>query len=538
MITLLGAAACSYPHGRTPEGDAGVDAPPVTTLVYFTTLTSNVTQLRPGRYGIEVTATLRNDLDVEISRVGAALTFDGRGAQFRFRDVDRRDGVTALQPATIPAGGEATYRFTVDALASLTAADVTINASATFLASSTAMSATPAAKPLALPYTGINGPIVVTVAQDESDGDSQLSFREALEAAGNASGPDIIRFDPAVFPPGTVVTLSADLGALPVIATNLVIDGGGVILAVDSAWEASEGRYGLHISGGTVVVANLTFRDFAFGYRNEMITTPAGNCGASNAQLAGGAIYVDGGTLILDGNRFEDPDVAERNCFAASVRLHGGTGHRIVNNLWTDQVMDSVFVAAQTFEVSDNVMIAPINTDRADEGIYIASQGGTDLWIVGNLILDQEYNAVVANGSDGGTLYIVNNTFARNGRVALGAVRRSGSRAITLRNNLYVANNPAAVQADNNGIGLDFAFETTSSNSLCGGTCASATIDNASMGMPADPGVMDVVGSSRAAFTPIPSSPLIDSGTPFVDRNGGMPGLSSGNGTDRGAVEL
>ena len=58
------------------------------------------------------------------------------------------------------------------------------------------------------------------------------------------------------------------------------------------------------------------------------------------------------------------------------------------------------------------------------------------------------------------------------------------------------------------------------------------------MGMTADPGVMDLVGSSRAAFTPIPSSPLIDSGTPFVDRNGGMPGLSSGNGTDRGAIEL
>lgn len=536
MITLLGIGACDYTHGRLPE--VGIDAPPATTKVYFTSITSSVTQVRPGRYGIEVTAVLRNDLDAEITDVGAALTFGGRDDQFRFRDLDLRDGVMVQQPTTIPAGGEATYRFRVDALANLGAADVQINAAATLSSAGMAFSATPAAAPLALPYTGVNGPIVVNLAQDEDDGDAQLSFREALKAANAAPGPDIIVFDPNVFSTNPVVTVASNLGALPTISTDVVIDGGDRILMVERSWENQEGRYGLRIASGTVVVANLTFRNFAFGYRDEMITTSAGNCGTSGVQLEGGAIRVDGGTLILDGNRFEDPDVAERNCYAASVRLHGGSEHRIVRNRWTDQVMDAVYVDAATVEISDNVMISPANPDLDDEGIYITSQHGADLWIVGNLIADQEYSGIVANGTDAGKLYVINNTFARNGRVSLGAIRRGGSRAITLRNNLYIANNPAAIQANDNGFAFDIAFETTSNNSLCGNTCLSATIDGPSMRMVADPGVANLAGSTPADFTPIASSPLVDSGTPYIDRNGGKPRYCNGAGPERGAVEL
>jgi hypothetical protein len=535
LITLLGIVACSFTHSRVPE--VGVDAPPASTRVYFVSLSSNVTTVRPGRYGLEINAVLHNDLDVAITDVGAALTFGGLDDHFAFRDADRREGVTAPQPTMIAAGGEATYHFIVDALASLPPKDLAINATATFVASSP-YSATPAATPLALPYTGINGPIVVTAKQDEDDGDSELSFREAIKSAAARSGPDVIRFDPAIFPTDTVVTLSESLGALPAIGADLVIDGGGVILAINSQWEDPEGRYGLRITNGTVVVANLTFRNFAFNYRNETITTATGNCGSSGAQLEGGAIRVDAGTLILDGNRFEDPDVAERNCYAASVRIHGGSGHRIVRNRWTQQVMDSVFIAAATREISDNVMISPSNSDRDDEGIYILSQAGSDLWIVGNLIVDQEFSGIVAGGTDAGKLYIINNTLARNGRVSSAGVRRQGSRAIIFRNNLYIANNPAAIQADSAGVGLDIAYETVSNNSLCGGTCDSATIDTPTLAMPADPGVANITGSFRVDFTPTATSPLVDSGTPFIDRNGGSPGYFNGGGPERGAIEL
>ncbi|HEY5924769.1 MAG TPA: right-handed parallel beta-helix repeat-containing protein, partial [Kofleriaceae bacterium] len=401
------------------------------------------------------------------------------------------------------------------------------------------LSATPLATPLALQYIGINAPIVVNLATDERDGDPQLSLREALENATNAPGPDRIVFDPAVFPAGTVVTLSNTLGELPPISSDLVIDatGASVTLAVTSAWQSPTGRYGLRIVGGSVAVAGLTFRNFAFNYLDEMITPTGNNCGASGAQLEGGAIRIDGGTVVLDSNRFEDPAVAERNCYAASVRIHGGTRHRIVGNTWTQQVMDSVFVAASVVEIADNVMITPTNPDRDDEGVYISSQGGADLWIVGNLIVDNEYSGVRAGGTDAGKLYIVNNTFVRNGRTSLSALRRdAATRPMILRNNLYVANNPTAILADNNGVGFDIAYEAVVGSPLCTG-CGSAMIDMPTIAMPANAGVENQAGTTREDFTPSVGSPLVDTATPWLDRNGTAPRRYSGTGQERGAIE-
>jgi hypothetical protein len=521
-IALIVLASCSFTHGREQEVDAGVVAPPTTSQVFFTSVKSNVTQVRPGKYGFEVTAVLRNDLATEITDVGARLTFGGHDKEIRHRDEDRREGVFDLQPTTIAPGAEATYRFVVDALPWLTASDLQVNAAAVFTTSGSKLSATPA----------------VTTAKDESNTSSKISFREALAQAMSAPGPDIITFDPSVFTPGTITDLDNNLGELPTISSDVVIDGtsADVTLALASTWESPEGRYGLRIVNGTVAVAGITFRNFALNYRDEMITT--NNCGISNAQLEGGAMRVDGGTLILERNRFEDPDVAERNCYAASVRLHGGTAHHIVNNTWTDQVMNSIYVAAKVTEISDNVMIAPNNTDRDEEGIYIASQGGGDLWIVGNLIVDQEYSGIYAAGSDSGRLWIFNNTFVRNGRSSLAAIRRSGPRVMVLRNNLYIANNPSALQADNNGTGFDIAYETVSSNPLCSGTCDSAMIDMPTVLMPADPGVANIAGTTPDDFTPTATSPLIGSATPILDRNGGAPNHFMGDGQERGCVEI
>jgi len=516
-----------------------VDAPPVTTKVFFVSVTSTTTSLRPGRYGIEVTAVVRNELAVDITGVETALTFAGRDKELRSRDADRRDAVMVEQPATIAAGGEATFRFVVDALPWLAAMDVQINGTATFQAGTMKLSATALQTPLKLQYTGINSPIVVNFAGDEDDNDTQISLREAIRAANLASGPDRIVFDPSVFSAGTTITLSDSLGELPTIASNLVIDAGdaGVTLAVTSAWEAQEGRYGLRITVGDVVVAGLTFKNFAYGYRNEGITT--GNCGDSDSQLEGGAIRIDGGTVVLESNRFEDPDVAERNCYAASVRIHGGSHHRIVGNTWTDQVMDSIFVGASTFEITDNVMNAPANPDRTDDGVYVSSLGNANLWIVGNLIVDNEYSAVRSGGTDSGRLYIVNNTFVRNGRTGMSAVRREQSSRVTvLRNNLYIANTPTALQLDNSGIGFDIAYETITDNPLCSGSCGSAVVDLPTIDMQTDPGVANLAGSTRAELTPLPDSPLVNTATPWLDRNAGAPRHFSGIGQERGAVEL
>ena len=550
LVGLLTVACKFDPPGVSTE-DSTPDAapPPATADVRFVSVTADISELYPGLYGFEVETVLRNELDVEITDVAASLTFsdgtDNRSSDFRWRDLDMREGVANGQPATLAAGEEATYTFKVDALASaIPPGPIIVNGSAAFTASGTALSATPDEQPLQLAFAAMNAAIVVNSVTDELDDDSDICFREALVAARTAPGLDRIVFDPSAFPPGsqTISVLDEQRGPLPILdgtGGDIVIDGSDADfhLAVDSNWESPDGRYGLHITSGNVVVHKIGFHNMGYNYLNEGDLS-GDNCGGGD-QLEGGAIRVDGGTLVVDSNYFADPDVAERNCYAASIRLEGGSGHRILRNRWTDSSMDSLFIDARTVEVTDNVMDSGSSTDKTDECIYVDGQGGGDLWIVGNLCVDQEYSGVIARGADNGTLYVVNNTFVRNGLQSLSAVRREqGQRAVVLRNNLYVANNPSAVRVDNNGDGFDLAYEAIAGNPLCASSCQNATVDQGSILNPPDLQLADSSGTSRAAFTPATDSPLVDSGLDWLDRNGARPGHYSGQGPERGAVEL
>lgn len=548
VLGIAAAAACSFtPPGAAPADareDAPTDAPLPAPEVRFVSVTASAATLRPGRYGIEVTAVLRNELAVEITGVRASLTFrEGaadRASVFRWRDADARDGVMAPQPASIPPGEEATFRFRVDALARAVplapGASILLDGQAVFQHGGQARSATGLEAPTPLPFEALPPPIVVTKVDDEDNGDAALSFREALKRANDLPGFDRIVFDPQVFPPNTqtVTTLDEDLGPLPDVMDDLVIDGSDVdfVLAADSSWEDSAGRYGLRLQSGTLVVDGLGFRDMGFNYPAEDVS--GDNCG-SNQQHEGGAIRVGGGTLILEDNLFADTGVGERNCYAASVRIHAGSGHRILNNRWTDPSMDSLFIAAAVREVSDNVMDAGTNPGKADECIFIESQGDADLWIVGNLCVDQEYSAVVAGSTGSGTLYVVNNTFARNREI--GAVRRTGgSRRVVLHNNAYHGNQPTAILADNNGTDFTISHEAESgSGAFCNG-CGSATMTMNTLD--ADLGFTNPAGTTRADFTPRAGSTLVGSGLDLIDRNGSAPGRFNGAAPDRGAVEL
>jgi CSLREA domain-containing protein len=552
VVALVALAGCGF-YGQgsapadAPADSPPADAPPVTQKVRFTTMTADAIELRPGMYGIRVTAVLRNELDVPITGVGATLTFtDGatdRAGDFRWRDLDQREGVAAPQPAGIAPQAEETYRFVVDVLPyAVPPGPIQINGAATFAASGSTLSAS-AGPPLPLPFAAMSATIVVDTATDETTNAGTTSLREALQAAQSGGAPYRIVFDPAVFPPSakTAITLSPALGELPAIAVGVVVldgSGAGVVIAADAAWEVPEGRYGLRVVGGTAIVHKLTFEDLAYGYRNENVGSDT-NCGASNAQLEGGAIKVTGGTLIVDNSAFDDGDVAERNCYAASVRLHGGTGHRILRSTWTNQVMDSIYVGAAALEISGNMMNAGSTASRDDDCIYVDNQGGSDLWITGNLCVDMEYSAVVARGTTAGRLYVVHNTFVRNGRTDLSAVRREQlARQVTLRNNAYFADRPAAILADNLGTGFDIAYELVSGSTLCNATCPSATIDPATIATAADPMVMNAGGSTFADMTPRTGSPLINTGADWIDRNGSRPGRFSGAGPEVGAVEL
>ncbi|MEM9490916.1 MAG: hypothetical protein AAGC55_17340, partial [Myxococcota bacterium] len=556
ILFILILTGCSFnPSVSSDNGDSGDESdstpdagPPPTAEVRFVSVTPDVSELRPGQYGIEVTAVLTNELAVPITEVAVSLSFEdrdgSRSGDFYWRDFDRREGMMDVQPTEVAAGGEATFRFKVDALASLAGSGtVEIHAVASFMVEDTERSATRLDPPQSLELDLPNEPIVVNNPADEEDDDDQISLREALQQALETPGLDRIVFDPSVFPPGgdQGTVLNTDLGELPTLddegGADIVIDGSGAgfYLALDDSWEESDGRYGLRIDGGNVVIHGIEFRNMGYNYEYQA-SVETNNCGNGDVRQ-GGAIWVDKGTLIVDSNTFIDPDVAERNCYAASIRLEGGSGHRILRNRWTDTSMDSLFIDTRMIEVSDNIMDAGSDPDKTDECIYVNSQGGEDLWITGNLCVDQEYSGVIARGDNNGTLYVVNNTFVRNGLEGLSAVRREQNlRPVILRNNVYVSNNPAAINPGNNGISFDIAYEAVVASEVCQ-SCIEATLDSDSILNPTDLRLNNPEGTTPDDLTPSVDSPLVDSAIDWLDRNGRSPGRYSGQGPERGAVE-
>jgi hypothetical protein len=115
--------------------------------------------------------------------------------------------------------------------------------------------------------------------------------------------------------------------------------------------------------------------------------------------------------------------------------------------------------------------------------------------------------------------------------------RGDASRQLRLRNNIYIGNNPTALQVDADGAGFDIGYETIVTNPLCN-ACTSAMVDTASIEMPAVLDVADPGGTSFDAFTPRAGSMLIGTAVDWLDRNGRAPGRYAGIGPDRGAVEL
>jgi hypothetical protein len=107
---------------------------------------------------------------------------------------------------------------------------------------------------------------VLTEGEAECPHEERCTLRKAIETAnGDGSNDDVvIRFDPAVFPPGQPATIAIETTQLPAITrTNLIVDGtnAGIVLN-GSALSGAAGEHGLRIAAETVVVQGLQIRRF------------------------------------------------------------------------------------------------------------------------------------------------------------------------------------------------------------------------------------------------------------------------------------
>lgn len=530
--------------GPTPTGSSTatpIPTPPVDPDVRFTSISASATSLRPGQFGVSMTAVLLNAGTTPIDEVFATLTFtDGSGSrstEIDHREADLREGAAFGPPParSMIAGTSMTLTFNADVMPWAQTSDFQVNATATFVRGNDLFTATPAVTPLNIAIPDVTEHLVTeTVDEDDGGGADDVSLREALLAA-QTSGVHRIRFDPAAFAasaPGRI-TIADGLGALPAISQTVILDGhdAGVEIFADDS-NSNDRRFGLHLRGPGITVSEIHFTHPSVFFPIE---TLSGNCG-QNAPTGGDgeAIRVDGSAqdVVLFRNVFYDgPTIFERSCYPALVRFFAGSGHRVIGNDFYDIAMDAMYVSnAAASEISGNrVAAAAGNLTIADEGVYVADLNGA-LFVVGNLFVDQEFAGVVS-GAGPETMFLLHNTIVRSGG---NAVNRQGGtpRPLFLRNNLFIANDPDNING--NASTLDYGYELIfdANDGYCTAGC---TAGNGNLAV--DPQVAIVGSNSWAALTPLTGSPAIDSGEDLIDRNGSAPGRFHGTGPDRGAVE-
>ena len=170
------------------------------------------------------------------------------------------------------------------------------------------------------------GGLTYTVSSTANAG--QMTLRDAIQSANASPGPDVINFDPVVFPPGNpgVIALT---DALPEIvgANGVTIDGSNAGVIIDGAGTGA-GTIGLLISSGTHDLSQTTLRNLTVrSFPGHGISVCGGGLPGCGRDVTGfdldGVVSSDNGE---DGIRITGQEIAEvtlQNCTSAGNGAYG-----------------------------------------------------------------------------------------------------------------------------------------------------------------------------------------------------------------------
>ena len=285
-------------------------------------------------------------------------------------------------------------------------------------------------------------PLQVTTLDDHDDGTcstSDCTLREAIMAAANQPGDDVINFAPSVS--GTIQLNSA----LPQLATNLNIVGPGAALLTVRRNGASDFRIfttgNNTVNGPTISISGLTITNGRNADGGGGVLHNYGNLTISHCVIAGNTApsfpATGGGILNREGIlSVENCTVSGNTAFSggaiANSRTSAGTGSTtVINSTLSDNIAaggdGGAVLNGNTASgaVSAVTLINCTLTGNQSSGAFGGNGGAI-------------YNTGVSSGS--GTVALTHCTLNNNSASNGGGISNAGTGQITLRENILKSN--------------------------------------------------------------------------------------------------
>ncbi len=310
-----------------------------------------------------------------------------------------------------------------------------------------------------------------------------------------------------------VITQDITLGAeLPVITSDIIIEGGGHTISGDNRWRI------FYNDGGALTIRNLTMtKGRAEG---DLIRDEDGSPKNDTANPIGGAIVNWWGTVAISDSAFSD-NWAE----ATGGAIANGGELSIASSAFSgnsaEYIGGAVFNWWGTVAISDSAF----SGNSAKYGGAVSNGG--ELSITSSAFIDNSAQFIGGAVSNGGALSIVSSAFSGNSADKGGAVANAAGGALSIVNSIIAGGGGNACSSDGE-------LKQNISNFIQDGSCSPAFEGDPMLGEPVKP-----EDGSPAYLPLLAGSPAIDAADddycPETDQIGAA--RPQGGGCDIGAVE-